>query len=258
MIGERSLRPAIAQRVLRAVALSSLMLFSTTGCARQGNDMSDRQTFGNPTHAPLADAVRKGDAKLARELVAGGANPNASDEKGMPLLQWAMLRDDRDAFRLLLDLRADPAQGNRSGQTAMHLAAMAKSRYWLETLLERGVSPDLPNTVTGAPPLFDALRAQSQDNIDRLLDAGARLDTRDRSGTTPLHQAALVNNLAAVRRFLDAGADPRATDRNGATFDAFLFDGDESTLNASAKRDLEAIRARLRSSGIEPARSGTH
>jgi ankyrin repeat protein len=220
--------------------------------------MSDRQTFGNPTHAPLADAVRKGDAKLARELVAGGANPNASDDKGMSLLQWAMLRDDRDAFGLLLDLRADPAQGNRDGQTAMHLAAMAKSPYWLKTLLARGVSPDLPNTVTGAPPLFDALRARSQDNIDRLLDAGARLDTRDRSGTTPLHQAALVNDLASVRRFLEAGADPRTTDRTGATFDAYLFDGDESTLNAAAKRDLEAIRARLGQSGGAAAQAPKH
>lgn len=258
MIGERSARPATVQCVLRAVALSSLMLFSSAGCARQGNDMSDRQTFGNPTHAPLADAVRKGDAKLARELVAGGANPNASDDRGMPLLQWAMLRDDRDAFGLLLDLRADPAQGNRDGQTAMHLAAMAKSPWWLDTLLERGVSPDLPNTVTGAPPLFDALRARSQDNIDRLLDAGARLDTRDRSGTTPLHQAALVNDLASVRRFLDAGADPRATDRTGATFDAFLYDGDTSTLNAAARRDLEAIRARLRQGGGAVAQPRPH
>ena len=220
--------------------------------------MSDRQTFGNPTHAQLADAVRKGDAALARELIAGGANPNASDDKGVPLLQWALLRDDRDAFRLLLDLRADPAQGNRDGQTAMHLAAMAKNPYWLETLLARDVSPDLPNTVTGAPPLFDALRARSEKNIDRLLDAGARLDTRDRSGTTPLHQAALVNDLAAVRRFLEAGADPRATDRTGATFDAFLYDGDESTLNAAARRDLEAIRVRLHQGGGAPAQTRPH
>src|SRR3546814_3419527 len=71
-----------------------------------------------------------------------------------------MLHQDRGAYRLLLDLRADPARGNADGQTALHLAAMGKDEFWLDDLLERGVSPDLPNTVTGAPPLFDALRAR--------------------------------------------------------------------------------------------------
>lgn len=252
MICFRHARIACARRIFRVLLLPSLMLTSTASCAQQGQDMSDGKTFGNPTHAQLAEAVRNNDTALARELIAGGANPDATDDKGVPLLQWALLRQDRDAFRLLLDLRADPAAGNAQGQTAMHLAAMAKDGFWRDTLVERGVSPDIANTVTGAPPLFDALRARQPDNIAWLLDAGARLDTRDRSGTTPLHQAALVNDLASVLRFLEAGADPRATDRNGATFQDFLFDGDESTLNASAKRDLDAIRARLRQSGIEP------
>src|SRR3546814_8459022 len=79
-----------------------------------------------------------------------------------------MLHQDRGAYRLLLDLRADPARGNADGQTALHLAAMGKDEFWLDDLLERGVSPDLPNTVTGAPPLFDALRARLPENVDRL------------------------------------------------------------------------------------------
>src|SRR3546814_12457349 len=95
---------------------------------------------------------------------------------------------------------------------------MGKDEFWLDYLLERCLSPDLPNTVTGAPPLFDALRARLPENVDRLLKAGARLDTHDRSGTTPLNQAALVNDPASVLEFLEAGADPRATAPNGPTF----------------------------------------
>ncbi len=239
-----------ARHCVRALLAASLMLASTAGCARQGTDVTPGQAFENPGNAQLAAAVTGGDETLARELIAAGANPNALDEQGQPLLQWAMKRGDRDAFRLLLALGADPAQGNRDGRTALHLAAMGKSEGWLDALLEHGMSPDTPNTVTGATPLYDALRADSEDNIDVLLRAGARLDVADRNGTTPLHQAALVKDSAAVLRFLEGGADPRATDRTGATFQDYLYRGDPKLLNAATRRHLEKIDAWLQAKGI--------
>src|SRR3546814_11229083 len=116
---------------------------------------------------------------------------------------------------------------------------MGKDEFWLDDLLERGVSPDLPNTVTGAPPLFDALRARLPENVDRLPKAGARLDTHDRSGTTPLHQAALVNDPASVLEFLEAGADPRAPDSNGPTFQDYRSTGHPAVLNAPTPKAPE-------------------
>lgn len=235
---------------MRALLAAALMLASTAGCARQGNDVTAGKAFANPDNAQFADAVARGDETLARELLAAGANPNAVDDQGQPLLLWAMKAGDRGAFRLLLALGADPARGNRDGRTALHLAATGKSQGWLEVLLEHGMSPDTPNTVTGATPLFDALRAGAAVNIDALLRAGARLDVADRNGTTPLHQAALVKDAGAVLRFLEAGADPRATDRTGATFQDYLFKGDPKLLNAATRRDLQRIDAWLQSKGV--------
>lgn len=240
----------MAPRVVRALFAASLMLASTAGCARQGTDVNQGQAFANAGSAQLADAVLSGDDALARELIAAGANPNAEDDQGQPLLQWAMKRGDRGAFRLLLALGADPARGNRDGRTALHLAAMGKSRDWLEALLEHGMSPDTPNTVTGATPLYDALRADSDENLGVLLRAGARLDVADRNGTTPLHQAALVKDSGAALRFLEAGADPRATDRTGATFQDYLYKGDPKLLNAATRRDLGKIDAWLEANGV--------
>ena len=237
-------------RGLRVLLAASLMLASTAGCARQGTDVNPGKAFENPGNAQLAEAVIDGNEALARELVAAGANPNAEDDRGLPLLQWAMRQDDRGAFRLLLALGADPARGDRDGRTALHLAAMGRSQGWLDVLLEHGMSPDTPNTVTGATPLYDALRADSEDNIDVLMKAGARLDVADRTGSTPLHQAALVKDTGAVLRFLEAGADPRATDRTGATFQDYLYKGDPKLLNAAARRRLEKIDAWLLAEGI--------
>ncbi|MEN1958331.1 ankyrin repeat domain-containing protein [Luteimonas sp. MJ204] len=237
-------------RCVRALLAASLMLASTAGCARQGTDVTPGKAFDNPGNAQLADAVTGGDEALARELLAAGANPNSVDDQGQPLLQWVMKQGDRGAFRLLLALGADPALGNADGRTALHLAAMGKTQGWLEVLLEHGMSPDTPNTTTGATPLFDALRAGSEDNIALLLRAGARLDVADRNGTTPLHQAALVKDSGAVLRFLEGGADPRAADRTGATFQDYLFRGDPKLLNVATRRDLEKIDAWLEANGV--------
>lgn len=229
---------------MRVLVAAALMLASTAGCARQGTDVN-QQAFNNPGNAQLADAVIRGDEALARELIAAGSNPNAVDERDEPLLQWVMKHEDRDGFRLLLALGADPTRGNADGRTALHLAAMGKTPYWLEALLEHGMSPDTPNTVTGATPLYDALRANSEENIETLLRAGASVGVADRNRTTVLHQAALVNNTAAVLRFLEAGADPAATDRTGATFQDYLPKNDPKLLNVATRRDMERIEAWL-------------
>src|SRR3546814_18708266 len=100
------------RRPVAALLLASLMLASMAGCAGEGNDLNDGKAFANPDNAQFAAAVRDGDDRLARELVAAGANPDAVDDKGVPLLQWAMLHQDRGAYRLPLDLRAAPARGN--------------------------------------------------------------------------------------------------------------------------------------------------
>lgn len=237
-----------------SLLLAASLMLPASGCTQGHDGMgSDARTFDNPAHAQFAQAVRAGDETLARELLAAGANPNATDAAGTPLLHWAIAQDDRRAARLLLALGADPARGDAKGRTAVHVAAMARGTDWLDLLLDAGTGADQPNTLNGQTPLFDALRARQPDNIDRLLEAGARLDVRDRSGTTPLHQAALVNDLPSVRRFLEAGADPRAADDTGATFDAYLFDGDPGMLSGPAKRNFDWIRAWLAERGIAPA-----
>lgn len=227
------------------LSLAALLL-AASGCT-QGHDAmtANARTFDNPDQAQFVTALRAGDTALARELLAAGANPDATAGDGTPALNWLIRQGDRDAVRLLLDLGADPARGDAKGRTALHEAAMAKDPDWIDLLLEHGVPVDLPNTRNGQTALFDALRAREPDNIDRLLAAGARLDVRDAGGTTPLHQAALVNDIPSVKRFMDAGADPRAVDDTGATVASYLYDGDPSVLAAPVRRDYEWIRARL-------------
>ncbi|ATD66557.1 hypothetical protein CNR27_03050 [Luteimonas chenhongjianii] len=236
---------AMTRRPLPHLLLAASML-AASGCTQGHESMStDARAFDNPAQAQFVAALRSGNTSLARELLAAGANPNATDEDGTPALNWLIRQGDRDAVRMLLELGADPTRGDAKGRTALHEAAMSSDPEWIDLLLAHGVAVDVPNTRNGQTPLFDALRAREPDNIDRLLAAGARVDVRDRSGTTPLHQAALVNDIPSVRRFMEAGADPHATDETGATVASYLYDGDPAMLAAPVRRDHEWIRERL-------------
>ncbi len=212
--------------------------------------MTSGKTFTDPATALLADAVKAGDTARIKELIAGGGNPNAQGEKGITLLQWAMLNQSRAGFDALLAAGADPARGNDDGTTAVHLAAMADTDRYLRTLLDKGASPDTPNTVTGATPLMSALMAERADNADLLLKTGAKVAAADRQGNTALHLAAKINETGRVLQLLEAGADPNAKNAQGATFQRYLFMTPEASLNSTSKRERGQVRAWLEQHNI--------
>ncbi|TWH99749.1 hypothetical protein IP90_03057 [Luteimonas cucumeris] len=212
--------------------------------------MTSGKTFADPATALLADAVKAGDAARIKELVAGGANPNAQGEHGTTMLQWAMLNDSRKGFDALLAAGADPARGNDDGMTTVHLAAMADRESWLRALLDHGASPDTPNTVTQATPLMSALLAERADNADLLLEAGAKVGAADRQDNTALHLAAKINETARVLQLLEAGADPNAKNAQGVTFQRYLFMTPDASLNGEARREREAVRQWLRQHNV--------
>jgi len=212
--------------------------------------MTTQQTFTDPSAAALADAAAAGDEVRIRKLVADGANPNAQGARGLPLLQWAMLKQSRRGFEALLAAGADPTRGDAGGTTAVHLAAQADTPYWLETLLARGVSPDTPNTVTQATPLMAALMAERPENADRLIKAGAQLDRADRQGDTALHVAAQINDAGRVLQLLQAGANPSLRNVQGVTFQRYLFMTKDSVLGADVRRQRDAVKAWLQQHGV--------
>lgn len=208
------------------------------------------EQFADPAAASLVTAAGAGDLAQAKQLIADGANPDAANADGTPLLQLMMLQGNRRGFETLLDAGADPAVGSSSGNTALHVAAMQDNASWLQTLLARGVAVDTPNTRNGETPLYAALEARNDGNMQVLLDAGARVDAADSHGGTLLHKAARINATGWVVRFLEAGVDPNAKDRVGVTFQPSFFRARDAVLSSDAKRDREQVRTWLSGHGI--------
>ncbi|HLJ49807.1 MAG TPA: ankyrin repeat domain-containing protein [Bryobacteraceae bacterium] len=187
----------------------------------------------------LFSALREGNAAAVRSAIAAGANTNAKDKEGTPVLMLAAILSDVATMRLLLDHGADPNVPNAAGATALFYAAADAEKATL--LISRGAKVDVQSG-PGATPLLIASSAEGNAALVRLMLAkGARVNVPDRihgipallsggGGTYPIIAAARLQNSETLRVLLAAGADPNAKDANGATAlsDAILYDNPEN------------------------------
>ncbi len=208
--------------------------------------MDASEVFTDPKTAELAEAARAGEAARVRALAQAGVDVDARGDKGVNLLQWALLNQSDVGLRALLEAGANPAQADDSGATVVHYAAMANDARYLETLLAHGADPDTPNGVTRARPLVSALMGERAEQFRMLLAAGADPNAADRMGNTPLHQAAKINEPQRVLTLLEAGADPHAKNVQGAGFQRFLFKTRDALVTDEVRSGREAVRAWLR------------
>jgi ankyrin repeat protein len=175
------------------------------------------RTMNPLTNLPSRSATGDLDTlDVMQALISHGADPNlalkaatlrrhynqGSDGEGTtPLLRAARVADAA-AMRLLLEGGADPNRRPRNGTTALILAAGAAAR-------EGGTRPDRVSTDTiravelclahgadvnaattaGETALHAAAARGSDEIISLLVQRGAKLDARDKSGRTPLDVA---------------------------------------------------------------------
>ena len=74
-----------------------------------------------------------------------------------------------------------------------------------------------PLTINDATPLFLAAHEGKTDLTKLLIENGADLNAKSRSGISPLHAACLKDNVEIVKLLGDAGADVNTSDNDGST-----------------------------------------
>src|SRR3546814_12750700 len=82
-----------------------------------------------------------------------------------------------------------------------------------------------------------------------LIAAGADIRHTDSMGDSLLHVAANVNDAKRALQLLQAGLDPLQANQRGTTFQAALFAGSDSRLNAEGKAARQSVRAWLHALG---------
>ncbi|RHZ43686.1 uncharacterized protein CDV56_101993 [Aspergillus thermomutatus] len=169
---------------------------------------SETQMRDRPTTS-LHIAAHFGLTDLLRLLIDGGAEVDASDERGVtPLLSAVKAGHVNATVFLITESGANPNLKDVAGGTAMAYAAMYGYEAIVRFLLDWGVEPESQfekNYVCN--PLHPAAANGHVSVMKLLLDEGATIDGLDSTKSTPLRLAVQHGHESAVKLLLDRGSD---------------------------------------------------
>jgi ankyrin repeat protein len=251
---------------MRLLSLAGVwMTLVIAGAGVPGSLSGDERTLTAGNDA-LRSAVREGDLPVVQALLDGGADVNAKDENGTTVLMHAVLDADIGVVKLLLSKGADVNAQNKKGATALlwalhdpdkvkllldHGARIPEEAVFvaasisggsrtLKLLANRGA--DLRASKGGFTPLGAATRSGDLDTIRFLIDQGADVGARTRTGFTALYGAASWSDTAAiVSLLLDHGADPKTkVETSGLAADVFT-----PVMAAAMRGDAETLKSLL-------------
>jgi ankyrin repeat protein len=184
-------------------------------------------------NAELFKAIRDGDRSTIQALLQRGADVNARDEDRATALMHAAGDADLPMMKLLLEEGADVNATSKSGATALVWALHDVEKVKL--LLNHGAR-DLDAALLGAADISGATPV-----LKLLAEHGANLNS-SKSGFTPLMAASRAGNLNAVRYLIDHGADVRARTKSGYTalFAALSWPGNAAVVQMLLEHGADA------------------
>jgi ankyrin repeat protein len=169
-------------------------------------------------------------------LAAEGADLDVANNSGVRPLQYARMRRQELAARVLLDLGArrdtlrdavnagdvarvqeliaEGADVNAYGLdgTPLHVAVATGETWIAGMLINAGADIEAEGDPKDSHPLHLAAIRNDTEVARLLIERGADLDGRDGQGRTPLTVAATYGNVAVGELLLMAGSDPLAPD----------------------------------------------
>ena len=165
---------------------------------------------GSAAAETLFDAVRSGDLRAVRALIARKADVNATGVDGSTALHIAVDADNEPAARMLLAAGARATAATRYGVTPLALAARNGNAAMIEALVKAGADPNA-GSPEGETALMTVTRSGNLAAVEKLLALGANPNAKEAwHQQTALMWAASENQAAVAATLLKAGADVNA------------------------------------------------
>lgn len=201
------------------IILFHFLLFLKLGCfSVDGQEVTivDSTWLASTYNYLLMVEADSGNIQKVRDLLALGADPNTSDERGVTPLMFAVQSGNFDLVELLVEKGANVNASPKNGNTALHAAVMAANDSIAELLIRNGAEINAKN-VRGLTPLHFAVWYGLPYLTDILIYYGADVNAKDYRGNTPLMLAVYAGAMLSLRLLLENGANPNLTDMNGAS-----------------------------------------
>ena len=153
---------------------------------------------------PLLTAVSHARTEMAKQLIAAGAEVDATDGNGETALHHSA---NMDCVALLIAAGASVNVTSFAGETPLWRAATVyRHAPFVSALLTAGADPEV--VVNGKPGWLTALEAGDVHIAELLVAAGADVDRETEGGHTALSRAAKGGDRHMVARLIAFGADP--------------------------------------------------
>lgn len=201
---------------------------TTTEVVKLLLDRGSRLDITGGTHSitPLGQAVSKGSVEVIKYLISIGADVNHRERNDLTALHRGCRLDSLnspDIVRLILESGADinAASTGYDGtpfQATLHLHSVDSTRITSTIRLLLDHPKFLVNSVSpwwGAN-INVACLAMGMDVVEELLQAGAKVDSKDRAGRQSIHFSS-YREVAFVQRLVKTGASLDAKDAMGRT-----------------------------------------
>uniref|UniRef100_A0AAY4E0N6 Notch receptor 2 n=1 Tax=Denticeps clupeoides TaxID=299321 RepID=A0AAY4E0N6_9TELE len=157
-------------------------------------------------------------SSVISDLIAQGATLMAqTDRTGETALHLAARYSRADAAKRLLDAGADANAHDNMGRTPLHAAVAADAQGVFQILI-RNRATDLDARMNdGTTPLILAARLAVEGMVEELVHCHADVNAVDDHGKSALHWAAAVNNVEATLVLLKNGANRDMQDNKEET-----------------------------------------
>ena len=162
-----------------------------------GSNLKATDVFGR---SPLGIALSQQRGAVAELLTRQGATENIID---------AVFTDDAETAAALINRdKSLTSATNAFCASAPEIAAAMGNAKVLKLLLDKGVSPNLQNVLSGKSLLDAAAEFNQTNTAELLIQRRARVDARDKLGFSPIHTATLLGSTAVLELLLQHKADP--------------------------------------------------
>ena len=165
----------------------------------------------------LAAGLKSKPARMLISLVNGGAIVDYRTKDGSTSMHKAVLKNNAESIRTLLDLGASPNYKDSKGLTPLYLSVTHATDVILTEMLLHDHSLVGVQDLQGWQEVHQVCRNGLVSHLELLLLYAADINGRNASGNTPLHVCAVNNQESCARTLLFRGADKEALNFAGQT-----------------------------------------